>query len=69
MCVYYRDLNKAISKDDFPLPHIDMLVDSTLKLKVFSFIEGFSRYNQIRVAPEEMEKQCLSYPGEHSVTE
>ena len=29
VCVDFRDLNKAIPKDDFPLPHIDMLVDST----------------------------------------
>ena len=29
MCVDYRDLNKASLKDDFPLPYIDMLVDST----------------------------------------
>ncbi|XP_037491480.1 uncharacterized protein LOC119369301 [Jatropha curcas] len=27
MCVDYRDLNKACPKDDFPLPHIDLLVD------------------------------------------
>ncbi|RVW85469.1 hypothetical protein CK203_044041 [Vitis vinifera] len=27
--VDFRDLNKASPKDDFPLPHIDMLVDST----------------------------------------
>ena len=35
MCVDYRDLNKASPKDDFPLPHIDMLVDNTAKFKVF----------------------------------
>ena len=35
MCVDYRDLNKASPKDDFPLPHIDVLVDSTAKCKVF----------------------------------
>ena len=56
MCIDYRDLNKSSPKDDFPLPHIDMLVDSTEKFKVFSFMEGFSRYNQIRMAPEDMEK-------------
>ena len=28
-CVDFRNLNKASPKDDFPLPHIDMLVDST----------------------------------------
>jgi len=42
MCVDYRDLNKASPKDDFPLPHIDVLVDSTAKSKVFSFMDGFS---------------------------
>ena len=35
MCVDYRDLNKASPKDDLPLPHIDMLVDSTSKFKIF----------------------------------
>nr|CAN73588.1 hypothetical protein VITISV_026203 [Vitis vinifera] len=29
VCVDFQDLNKASSKDDFPFPHIDMLVDST----------------------------------------
>ena len=29
VCVEFKDLNKASPKDDFPLPHIDLLVDST----------------------------------------
>lgn len=29
MCVNYRDLNRENPKDDFPLPHIDVLVDNT----------------------------------------
>ena len=28
VCVDFRDLNKSSLKDDFPLPHIDLLVDS-----------------------------------------
>ena len=28
MCVDFRDLNKACPKDDFPLPHIDVLLDN-----------------------------------------
>ena len=62
MCVDYRDLNKASPKDDFPLPHIDMLVDSTAKFKVFSFMNGFSGYNQIRMALEDMEKTTFITP-------
>ena len=45
VCVNYRDLNKASPKDDFPLPHIDMLVDSTAGHSMLSFMDGFSGYN------------------------
>jgi len=62
MCVDYRDLNKASPKDDFPLPHIDVLVDSTAKSKVFSFMDGFSGYNQIKLAPEDREKTSFITP-------
>ncbi|RVW84160.1 hypothetical protein CK203_053594 [Vitis vinifera] len=56
VCVDFRDLNKASPKDDFPLPHIDMLVDSTAGHSMLSFMDGFSGYNQILMALEDMEK-------------
>ena len=56
VCVDFRNLNKASPKDDFPLPHIDMLVDSTTKHVMLSFMDGFSYYNQIMMAPEDSEK-------------
>ena len=40
--VDFHDLNKASPKDDFPLPHIDMLVDSTAGHSMLSFMDGFS---------------------------
>ena len=52
VCVNFRDLNKASPKDDFPLPHIDMLVDSTTRHPMLSFMDGFSGYNQILMALE-----------------
>ena len=42
MCVDFRDLNKAWPKDDFPLPHIDFLVDNTAGSALMSFMDGFS---------------------------
>ena len=51
VCVDFRDLNKASPKDDFPLLHIDMLVDSTAGHPMLSFMDGFSGYNQILMAP------------------
>uniref|UniRef100_A0A2N9I746 RNase H type-1 domain-containing protein n=1 Tax=Fagus sylvatica TaxID=28930 RepID=A0A2N9I746_FAGSY len=52
----FRDLNKACSMDDFPLPHIDVLVDNTAGSALMSFMDGFSRYNQILMALEDMTK-------------
>jgi len=62
MCVDCRDLNKPSPKDDFPLPHNDVLVDSTAKSKVFSFMDGFSGYNHIKKAPEDREKTSFITP-------
>ena len=54
--VDFRDLNKVCPKDDFPLPHIDTLVDATTGHKMFSFMDGFSGYNQIKMSPSDAEK-------------
>uniref|UniRef100_A0A2N9HIE5 Uncharacterized protein n=1 Tax=Fagus sylvatica TaxID=28930 RepID=A0A2N9HIE5_FAGSY len=59
MCVDYRDLNRASPKDNFPLPHIDTLVDNTAKNAVFSFMDGFSGYNQIKMAEGDKSKTAF----------
>jgi ribonuclease HI len=59
MCVDYRDLNRASPKDNFPLPHIDTLVDNTATNVVFSFMDRFSGYNQIKMAEEDKSKTAF----------
>ena len=54
--VNFKDLNKASPKDDFPLLHIDILVDNTAGHALLLFMDGFSGYNQILMAPEDREK-------------
>ncbi|KAA3487917.1 RNA-directed DNA polymerase-like protein [Gossypium australe] len=56
MCVNYNDLNNASPKDNLSLPHIDILVDNTVGHSLFSFMDGFSKYNQIKMHPKNMEK-------------
>ena len=56
VCVDFRDFNKASPKDDFPLSHIDMQVDSTAGHSMLSFMDGFSRYSQILMALDDIEK-------------
>ena len=55
----YRDLNRASPKDNFPLPHIHVLVNNTTNFALFSFMDGFSGYNQIKMASEDMEKMMF----------
>ena len=59
MCVDFTDLNKACPKDSFPLPRIDQLVDSTAEHKLLTFMDVFSRYNQIKMAEEDQEKTAF----------
>ena len=47
MYVDFRDLNKACPKDDFPLPHIDVIINNAISSVMDSFMDGFSGYNQI----------------------
>jgi hypothetical protein len=62
MCANYRYLNRVSPKDDFPLPHIDVLVDNTTQFSMFSFMNGFSRYNKIKMSPKDMEKTTFITP-------
>ena len=56
MCVDFTDLNKACPKDSYPLPRVDILVDSTARHQLLSFMDAFSGYNQIRMHEVDQEK-------------
>jgi len=45
MCV----INKASTKDDFPFPYIDILVDNIDDNAFLSFMDGYAGYNQIKM--------------------
>ncbi|KAF5949593.1 hypothetical protein HYC85_011586 [Camellia sinensis] len=62
VCVDFKDLNKASPKDDFSLTHIDELVDFTTGHVLLSFMDGFSEYNQILMAPKDREKIAFTTP-------
>eukprot|EP00253_Pinus_taeda_P023617 PITA_23617 len=62
ICVDYRELNKATKKDLFPLPFIDQVLDGLARKKFFSLLDGFSRYNQIQINPEDQDKTTFTCP-------
>ncbi|XP_024018099.1 uncharacterized protein K02A2.6-like [Morus notabilis] len=54
-CVDFSDLNKACPKDGFPLPRVDQMVDATTGHEMLSFMDAYSRYNQIPMHPADEE--------------
>ena len=45
VCVDYTDLNEACSKDSFPLPRIDQIVNASTGHAVLPFLDAFSDYH------------------------
>jgi hypothetical protein len=62
VCVDYRALNKETQKDHFPLPFIDQVLDSLSGKNFFSFLDGFSGYKQIKIAPQDQDKTTFTSP-------
>ena len=58
----FRNLNKACPKDEFPLPNINLLIDLAAGSSMFLFMDGYSGYNQIRMAAKDAEKTTLRAP-------
>ena len=49
----FRELNKACRKDNYRTPFIDQIIDDCVGNEIFSFLDGFSSYNQISIRPED----------------
>jgi hypothetical protein len=62
MCIDYTCLNKACLKDDYPLPHICQIIDSTVSSKLLSFLDTYSGYHQISLAIDDEKKTAFITP-------
>ena len=55
----FIDLNKACLKDTYPLLSIDKLVNGSSGCKYLSFMDAYSRYNQIQMHIVDEEKAAF----------
>ena len=62
VCIDYRKLNSATRKDHFPLPFIDQMLERIAGHAFYCFLDGYSGYNQIAIAPEDQEKTTFTCP-------
>jgi hypothetical protein len=59
-CVDYRPLNTVTIKDQYPLPHIDILFDQLVGAQLFSKIYLRSSYNQFKICAEDIPKTTFT---------
>jgi len=64
----FWDLNKAYPKDNFPTPFIDHILEECVRSEIFSFMDGFSSYNQIKIHLEDQHKMAFICPSVRSLT-
>jgi hypothetical protein len=62
ICIDYTSLNKACSKDEYPLPHICQIVDSTVSCELLLFLDSYSGYHQISRTIDDEEKIAFITP-------
>jgi hypothetical protein len=62
MCVDYTDLNKACPMDEYPLPRIDQIVDSTSGCELLCFLDAYLGYHQISMRIDDEEKTAFATP-------
>ena len=57
--VDYTDLNEACLKDNFSLPWIDQIVDTSARHGMLSFLDALSRYHQLPMHSPDAEKKAF----------
>ena len=60
ICQDFRKFNNATKKDYFPLPFTDAILDAVASHECYSFLDGFSGYNQIQIALEDQLKTTFT---------
>ncbi|KAB2625900.1 hypothetical protein D8674_026286 [Pyrus ussuriensis x Pyrus communis] len=62
VCIDYRKINSTTRKDHFPLPFLDQMLERLAGHSFYCFLDGYSGYNQIVIAPDDQEKTTFTCP-------
>jgi hypothetical protein len=62
ICIDFRNLNIACTKDHYPLPKMETLLQRVIGSGMISMLDGLSGYNQIRLKAKDMHKTTFTTP-------
>jgi hypothetical protein len=63
VCIDFRNLNKATSKDEYSMLIADVLINNASGQRVISFLDGNADYNQIFIIEDDMSKTAFRCPS------
>jgi ribonuclease HI len=61
-CVDFRNLNIVCTKDNYPLPKMETLLQRVTSSEMISMLDGFSGYKQIKVKEKDRHKTTFTTP-------
>lgn len=59
MCIYFTGLKKSYSKNPYPLPHTDRLINEAYGFRLLGFMDAYSSYNKIGMSPVDAPKTAF----------
>jgi hypothetical protein len=59
ICIDFKTLNVATKKDPYPLPFTNEILNTIIGYEAYSFLDGYSRYHQISIAPKDIYKTAF----------
>jgi hypothetical protein len=62
ICIDFRNLNTACTKENYPLPKMETLLQRVTGSGMISMLDGFSSYNHIRLKEEDRHKTNFTTP-------
>jgi hypothetical protein len=59
VCINFRKLDVTTKKDLYMLPFMDEVINIVVGHEVYTFLDGFSRYHHISIAPKDQHNHLL----------
>lgn len=63
LCVDYREINAISTKDRYPLPNIEEIIDNLAECSVFSSLDATAGYHQFLIDKRDRKKTAFRFDG------